>query len=91
MCNQEMSIHWSSNQMPRLLHSKFKLDPLKKIPQWSRHFVDPAFRLMRFPLDGELDFDLKNWFFVDYLKMTWSRHLFLFFFLKGKQNKKEKP
>ena len=23
---------------------------------WSRHFVDPAFRLMRFPLDGELDF-----------------------------------
>ena len=22
--------------------------------------VDPAFRLMRFPLDGELDFYLKN-------------------------------
>ena len=25
--------------------------------------VDPAFRLMRFPLDGELDFDLKNDFY----------------------------
>ena len=25
-------------------------------PQRSRHFVDPAFRLMRFLLDGELDF-----------------------------------
>ena len=23
--------------------------------------------------------------------MTWSRHLFLFLFLKGKQNKKENP
>ena len=41
--------------------------------------VDPAFRLMRFPLDGELDFNLKNDFFIDYLKMTWSRHLFLFY------------
>ena len=30
------------------------IDYLKMI--WSRHFVDPAFRLMRFPLDGELDF-----------------------------------
>ena len=43
MCNQEMGIHWSSNRMPRWLHSKFKLDPLTH-PQWSRHFVDPAFR-----------------------------------------------
>ena len=23
--------------------------------------------------------------------MTWSRHLFLFYFLKGKQNKKQNP
>ena len=29
-------------------------DPLRS--QWSRHFVDPAFRLMRFPLDSKLDF-----------------------------------
>ena len=57
MCNQEMSTHWSTHQTPRLLHFKFKLDPLKD-PQWSRHFVDPAFRLMRFPLDGELYFYL---------------------------------
>ena len=45
---------------------------------------------MRFPLDGELDFYFEKWFFIYCLKMTWSRHLFLFYFLKGKQNKKEK-
>ena len=55
MCNQKMSTHWSTHQTPYLLHFKFKLDPLKD-PQWSRHFVDPVFRLMRFPLGGELDF-----------------------------------
>ena len=32
------------------------------------------------PLDGELDFYLKNDLFIK--KMTWSRHLFLFYFLK---------
>ena len=46
---------------------------------------------MRFPLDGELDFYLENDFYLFIRKMTWSRHLFLFYFLKGKQNKKEKP
>ena len=36
---------------------------------------------MRFPLDGELDFFyFENLIFIDYLKMTWSRHLFLFYF-----------
>ena len=43
---------------------------------------------MRFPLDGELNFNLKMILFIKI--MTWSRHLFLFYFLKGKQNKKEK-
>ena len=43
MCNQEMSTHRSTHQTPRLLHFKFKLDPLKD-PQWSRPFVDLAFR-----------------------------------------------
>ena len=61
MCNQEMSTHWSTHQTPRLLHFKFKLDPLKD-PQRSRHFVDPAFWLMRFPLDDELDLNLKKWY-----------------------------
>ena len=42
-----------------------------------KKFVDLAFRLMRFLLDGELDFYFENDFI--YLKMTWSRHLFLFF------------
>ena len=31
--------------------------------------VDPAFRLMRFPLDGELDFNLKNWSLL--IKKNW--------------------
>ena len=55
--------------------------------------VDLAFRStsMRFPLDGELEFLFEKLIFIDYLKMTWSCHLFLFYFLKGKQNKKEKP
>ena len=91
MCNQKMSTHWSTHQTPRLLHFKFKLDPLKKHPQWSRHFVDPAFRLMRFPLDGELDFYLKNDFLLIKKKNDLEAPLIFVLFLKGKQNKKEKP
>ena len=53
--------------------------------------MDPTFRLICFPLDGELDFYFKKLIFIDYLKMTWSRYLFLFYFLKGKQNKQENP
>ena len=49
-------------------------------PKHLRVLWIPHFGLMRFSLDGELDFYLKNWFFIDYLKMTWSRHLFLFYF-----------
>ena len=49
-------------------------------------------RSMRFPLDGELDFLIfEKLILLFEKKMTWSRHLFLFYFLKGKQNKKEKP
>ena len=33
----------------------------------------------------------KKLIFIYYLKMNWSRHLFFVLFLKGKQNKKEKP
>ena len=47
MCNQKTSTHWSTHQTSHLLHLKFKLDSLI-LPQWSRHFVDPAFQLMRF-------------------------------------------
>ena len=47
---------------------------------------------MHSPLDGELSIlNLKNHGFLFIKKMTWSRHLFLFYFLKGKQNKKENP
>ena len=52
--------------------------------------MDPAFRLMHFPLDGELDFYLKNWFlFIK--KMTWSRHLFLFYFKRVNKIRKKNP
>ena len=40
--------------------------------------VDPSFWLMRFLLDGKLDFYLKINLLVK--KMIWSRHLFLFYF-----------
>ena len=46
---------------------------------------------MRFPLDGELEFLFEKLWFLFIKKMTWSRHLFFVLFLKGKQNKKEKP
>ena len=53
----------------------------------------PCILLHAFPLDGEISFFYlfgENLIFFFFLK-TWSRHLFLFYFLKGKQNKKEKP
>ena len=53
--------------------------------------MDPAFRLMRFPLDGELDFYLKNWFFYWLFENDLESPLIFVLFLKGKQNKKEKP
>ena len=54
--------------------------------------VHPAFRLMRFPLDGELDFYFiwKNEFYW-LRKIDWESPLIFVLFLKGKQNKKEKP
>ena len=52
--------------------------------------VDPAFRLMRFPLDSELDFYLKNWFYILFKKNDLELPLIFVLFLKGKQNKKEK-
>ena len=53
-------------------------------------FVDPAFRLMRFPLEGELDFDFEKWFYW-LRKIDLESPLIFVLFLKGKQNKKEKP
>ena len=51
--------------------------------------VDPAFRLMRFSLDGELDFNLKMILFIKI--MTWSRYLFLFYFQKVNKIRKKNP
>ena len=55
----------------------------------SYHGVDPVFRLMRFPLDGELDFYFEKWFYS--LENDLESPLIFVLFLKGKQNKKEKP
>ena len=63
---------------------------VEKRPKRSRHFVDPTFRLMCFPLEGELDFYLKNWFYLLFDNDLESPLIFVLF-LKGKQNKKEKP
>ena len=52
--------------------------------------VDPVLRLMRFSLDGELDFYLKIWFYLLFENDLESPLIFVLF-LKGKQNKKEKP
>ena len=51
--------------------------------------VDPVFRLMRFPLDDELDFNLKMILFIKI--MTWSRHLFLFYFQRVNKIRKKNP
>ena len=81
MCNHEKGIHRSTYQTPRLLHPKFKLDPLID-SQWSRHFVDPVFRLMRFPLDGETHFLFWKIDFIDYKNDLESPLIFVLF-LKG--------
>ena len=51
--------------------------------------MDPAFRLMRFPLEGELDsflFEKKRFYL---LRNDLESPLIFVLFLKGKQNKKE--
>ena len=53
--------------------------------------VDPAFRLMRSPLDGELDFYFEKLIFIWLRKWLGVATYFCFIFKKGKQNKKEKP
>ena len=53
--------------------------------------VDPAFRFMRFPLDGELDFYFEKLILLIIWKWLGVATYFCFIFLKGKQNKKEKP
>ena len=72
--------------------NKGNIDILYDSYKISYRYVDPAFSIarMRFPLDGELDFYLKNdfyWLFENDLESP----LIFVLFLKGKQNKKEKP
>ena len=51
--------------------------------------MDPAFRLNAFSTRWRAWFWFEKWFLL-VKRMTWSRHLFLFYFGKGKQNKKKK-
>ena len=46
---------------------------------------------MRFPLDGELDFDFEKLIFYWLFENDLESSLIFVLFLKGKQNKKEKP
>ena len=43
-----------------------------------KHMCGPRILVYAFPLDGKLDFYFENDFICS--KMTWSRHLFLFYF-----------
>ena len=55
--------------------------------------MDPAFRLAQcvsHSMASSIFILFEKMNFI-YSKMTWSRHLFLFLFLKGKQNKKKNP
>ena len=52
--------------------------------------VDPVFRLMCFPLDGELDFYFEKLILL-IKKNDLESPLIFVLFLKGKQNKKENP
>ena len=52
--------------------------------------VDPVFRLMCFPLDGELDFYFEKLILL-IKKNELESPLIFVLFLKGKQNKKENP
>ena len=58
---------------------------------WSRHFVDPAFPINAFPTRWRARFLFEKndfyWLFENDLESP----LIFVLFLKGKQNKKEKP
>ena len=53
--------------------------------------MDPAFRLMHFPLDGELDFYFEKLIHLLVEKIDLESPLIFVLFLKGKQKKKENP
>ena len=55
------------------------------------HIVDPAFRLNAFPtrMASSIFILIKNWFYL--FKNDLESPLIFVLFLKGKQNKKEKP
>ena len=62
-----------------------------KNPQWSCHFMDPAFCSMHSHSMVKLVFFLFIWRKFDFLKRLGVATYFLFYFSREKQNKKEKP
>ena len=75
-CGPRISAHaFPTWRITQFLFEKLILFIVWKMT-WSRHFVDLAFRLMRFPPDGELDFYFEKWFYW-LKKMTQSRHLLI--------------
>ena len=53
--------------------------------------MDPAFSTHAFPTRWRARFLFENLIFIDYLKNDLESPLIFVLFLKGKQNKKEKP
>ena len=53
--------------------------------------VDPAFWLMRFPLDGELDFLFEKLIFIDYENDLESPLIFVLFFKRVNKIRKKNP
>ena len=87
MCNQETV----PIDRPIKCHVRFILSSSLTIhfPQRSRHFVNPTFRLMRFPLDGETRFVILFDENLIFRKKTWSRHLFFFIFKRVNKIRKK--
>ena len=68
--------------------NSFSILYFKTFHKKTQKYYEPRISAHTFSLDGELDLKKKNDLLIK--KMTWNRHLFLFLFLKGKQNKKKR-
>ena len=90
---QREGIHQLNNQMPYLPQLKFELDLLWNQRFWVWSLGDSNFWTLLFCSMRSYSIDvtcfLFIWWKIWFLEKTWSRHLFLLYLFKGKQNKKE--
>ena len=90
---QREGIHPSTNQTSYLLQLKFKLDLLWNQRFWVRSLIEspicgPTYFTMHSHSIGETRFFFV-WWKIWFLEKTWSRHLFLFYFLRKKKIRKK--